>query len=490
MINKLVLSLLLVGTFLFVGCKFKQASYTKDAVTVGPEGEIILFKKQGEQIFIKECKKLSSLQAIASNHDCVERQGSKVAMPTVLEFSNHLKTVLKLSNAKLDSPYKEKVEIFKKGKNQQDDLSQLQANRDRLNKEIAEIRQFMEGLIQMRPELSEEEALQIAGKENFDRLSAELKKVQSNIANDINSVTLAINDLIVKLIDDIIASPKLTIFTVADTGKNGFFYHILYSYVKNPVIKFEFIDLSKVTNFPATFNMGSMDGEADRDSDETLHQVTLNKPFWIGKYEVTQAQWFEIMGNSPSRFSRSEHCTNFDSKRNICPDLPVENVSWNDIQEYLRKLNKRNDGFIYRLPTEAEWEFAARAGTTTPFNLGDNISSDNVNYDGNYPYNNGPKGIYREKTVRVGSLPNANVWGLFDMHGNVWEWTSDWYGKNYYNNSMSSSDPKGPNSGSDRVIRGGSWVNYARYCRSADRNNWGPSYRYSDVGFRLVRTNH
>jgi formylglycine-generating enzyme required for sulfatase activity len=135
------------------------------------------------------------------------------------------------------------------------------------------------------------------------------------------------------------------------------------------------------------------------------------------------------------------------------------------------------------LPTEAQWEYACRAGTTTPFNLGANISPSQVNYHGNYPYNGAPKGEYRGKTTPVGSLPNANAWGLYDMHGNLWEWCSDGYG-DYPTTQVI--DPQGLTSSGSRVLRGGSWSNNACSCRSAYRNNDSPGNSGDNVGFRAL----
>jgi len=214
---------------------------------------------------------------------------------------------------------------------------------------------------------------------------------------------------------------------------------------------------------PGTFMMGSPSNEKDRDKDERQHRVRLTRGFYMQTTEVTQRQWKAVMGSNPSRFKGD--------------DLPVERVSWNDAQKFIRNLNRREGGDKYRLPTEAEWEYACRAGTTTRFYFGDSESR-----LGEYAwYRNNSGG----RTHQVAEK-KPNAWGLYDMHGNVWEWCRDWYG-DYPSGSVT--DPKGPSGGSDRVIRGGSWNNKPRHVRSAYRGRNVPGSRNPYLGFRLLRTN-
>jgi len=227
----------------------------------------------------------------------------------------------------------------------------------------------------------------------------------------------------------------------------------------------------KFAKIPAeTFMVGSPSNEPKRYSDEKQHRVTLTKGFYMGVTEVTQGQWKAIMGNNPARFKGDSN--------------PVEKISWNDAKEFIRKLNRKEGTNKYRLPTEAEWEYACRAGTKTPFSTGDCISTDQANYNGNYPMPGCSKGRYRGKTTEVASF-TPNKWGLYDMHGNVWEWCEDWYKKDYPSGHVT--DPKGLSSGSSRVLRGGSWIGDARSVRSADRNRNNPDYGYGDFGFRVAR---
>ncbi len=210
------------------------------------------------------------------------------------------------------------------------------------------------------------------------------------------------------------------------------------------------------------FMIGSPSKELSRESDELLHKVIL-APYLICKTEVSQEVWEDVMLGNPSQFRG--------------PKLPVEKVSWDDCMEFCQKTG-------LTLPTEAQWEAACRAGTQTPFNCGPIINVDIANYDGSYPYADAPKGKYRQETVPVASLPNANAYGLFDTHGNVWEWCLDWYG-DYSTSQMI--DPKGPVNGSNRVCRGGSWYNYAKDCRSAERSPNAQSRRDNHIGFRPVK---
>jgi len=230
------------------------------------------------------------------------------------------------------------------------------------------------------------------------------------------------------------------------------------------------------------FRMGSPNSEEGRSGYEgPQHKVRITKPFYMGKYEVTQGEFQEVMGRNPSRFStRGENkwqVSGMDTNR-----FPVENVSWNDAVEFCRKLSEK-ESRNYRLPTEAEWEYACRAGTKTPFSFGSVLNGREANCNGESPYGTAEKGPNLQRTTTVGSYP-PNAFGLHDMHGNVWEWCADWY-HHYYYQIAPEKDPPGPETGSSRVMRGAGWGNAASDCRSALRGSDAPTFR-RDVGFRVA----
>ncbi len=223
---------------------------------------------------------------------------------------------------------------------------------------------------------------------------------------------------------------------------------------------------------PGTFTMGAPNSEDGWETDETIHEVTLSRGFSMQTTEVTQGQWVAVMGGNPS----SGLC--------VGDDCPVENMTWDEVQQFIGALNSLGEG-TYRLPTEAEWEYCARAGTTTPFHTGGCLSTDEANYYGDYPYSGCAAGINRGAPVAVGSFA-ANAWGLHDMHGNVLEWCAGWHGT-YPPGPVT--DPTGPPSGDLRVSRGGAYASMAAYCRSAARYDNSADFANPAIGFRLVLEN-
>ena len=217
------------------------------------------------------------------------------------------------------------------------------------------------------------------------------------------------------------------------------------------------VNLEMVLIPAGTFVMGSPESEEDRNDDEVQHLVTLTKPYYMGKYEVTQEQWEAIMGKNPSQIKG----TNF----------PVTDVSWNDCQKFIKKLNKITEGG-YRLPTEAEWEYACRAGTTTAYSFGGSLAENDAN-------------IIGERIKSVGSY-KPNAFGLYDMHGNVFEMCEDWYAE--YPTGVII-DPKGPAKGKNHIVRGGAVRLISCIARSSNREKGGgPNQTDYTMGFRLART--
>jgi formylglycine-generating enzyme required for sulfatase activity len=241
------------------------------------------------------------------------------------------------------------------------------------------------------------------------------------------------------------------------------------------------------------FTMGSPPDEPERHQDEgPQHQVEL-RDFFLSRIPITQAQWLVVAGWQPlsgeEPWLRELHPDPVsklnDAERFLGHERPVVNVSWAEAMEFCRRLSLRT-GKHYTLPSEAQWEYACRAGTTTPFHFGETISPELANFNGNYTYREGQKGVYREQTTNAGSFP-ANAWGLHDMHGNVWEWCADhWHGN--YNKAPAGDRPwinKKAGDDSNRRLRGGSWSLNPGYCRSASRGNDHPDNQHNDVGFRV-----
>ncbi len=218
------------------------------------------------------------------------------------------------------------------------------------------------------------------------------------------------------------------------------------------------ISLQLVLILAGKFQMGSDPSDEDHNEDETQYEANISKPFYLGKYQITQAQWEVVMGYNPSKIKG--------------PDLPVTNVSWEDCQKFINNLNADSEE-CFRLPTEAEWEYACRAGTDTSFSFGNRITTVDANCD------------YKiRKPIAVGSY-EPNSFGIYDMHGNVFEWCRDWYG---VYPKRASTDPQGPTNGTDHVMRGGSFCVKASSVRSALRNSGAPNFQSNDLGFRIAQT--
>jgi formylglycine-generating enzyme required for sulfatase activity len=238
------------------------------------------------------------------------------------------------------------------------------------------------------------------------------------------------------------------------------------------------------------FTMGSPRGEKGRNPDEAPHEVEITRPFHLGVYEVTQEQYRAVMGANPSHFSPVGRGSDAVAGRDTT-SFPVEQTSWHDAAAFCVRLSalpaEKEARRRYRLPSEAEWEYACRAGTSTPFSRGRSLSSTAANFIGERPYGKAALGPYLKRTAAAGSYGKGNAWGLFDMHGNAWEWCADWYGEDYYKSSPKR-DPRGPARGKERVVRGGGWGSAGQTCRSACRGQTTPGTRTYAIGFRVACT--
>ena len=443
----------------------------------------------------RTCVDHTILEEPRHREDCTKKQGTYEAQVPVTEFKNRLNAVLRLPVGNYAPLMKQKIEVYNKQKGQLADLkgqlADLKRQQSEINLKINRIKDFIGKY-----------GKETANLEEKAQLKAQLAGIEQELASNVCSIDsiAEVNQSMEDLVNKIVDSSSLTQF-VYSQHETSFEFNILKSYVDHPGISTASFAPVKA----GTFLMGSPSNEVGRDDDEIQHKVTLTKDFEIQTTEVTQLQYFLVMGYNPSHFKKEKYCSNEHLVINgeeLCPDHPVERVSWNDVQNFIVQLNKGEEGYTYGLPTEAQWEYAARgcvgsgeldfpkptnmaSCTTTAFNLGDNISTDQVNYNGRHPYNKGAKGEYRRQTVKVSSLANANGLGLYDMHGNVWEWVEDRYGE--YSSSHVI-DPKGSTSGPYRVWRGGGWGNKARHVRSALRFRWRPGFRFNAVGLRLMRT--
>ena len=249
---------------------------------------------------------------------------------------------------------------------------------------------------------------------------------------------------------------------------------------------------TKLVLIPAgEYMMGSRDSDADPREDEMpRHHVRITKPFYIGMYEVTQTEYERVFPGRKSFFSWPDGGGEDRVEGMDTSNFPAELVKWVDAVEFCRKLSEtpeeRKAGRMYRLPTEAEWEYACRAGTGTAFHFGDSLDSYQANFLGTFPFGDAKKGPLRNRTTSAGSF-KPNAFGLYDMHGNVWEWCSDWYGRDYYRNSPVD-DPQGPAGGTRKVIRGGDWYSDGRDCRTAFRYAGLTRGTFYATGMRVVMT--
>ncbi len=431
-----------------------------DLTIVGPDGDVILFYKDGNNIVIQECE---SYTVISQRSDC--RPKGRARNTPVSEFKSRLKAALRVENFDtLSAANVQKLKDYHEGVQQAPTAQDLVRQRDEAQQSVDQLKAFITayGADNASPGL-------------LNELEAKLAALNQKVAEGqgFSNTVVEINRLIDNLVDQVIGGAQMNTRSYS-ADRTGIEYSVLRTYVRPYLAQAAFVPLHA-----GSFSMGSPSGESNRSSDERQHNVTLSKDFEIGATEVTQLQWVVVRGSNPSYFKEESYCPDSYMEINgvgLCSDLPVERVSWNEIREFITEYNNRaNDGYTYSLPTEAQWEYAARASTQTAYSFGDNPSQ-----LGTYAW-------YSEnsnnQTHYVASKA-ANPWGLYDMHGNVWEWVQDRYD---LFSSSATTDPVGPTSGSNRVLRGGGWYGLAQYLRSAFRHFGAPDYSIGNVGFRLVR---
>ncbi len=434
---------------------------------VGPDGDVILFYKeksqQGEdKIVIQECEVGPAIDKVS---DCQRPHGAFIRKVPVSDFKRRLQSVLRVNELPTLGPKEARqVKAYKEGM-EAPRFHDLVRQRDEAQEKVSGIEEFIE-------DYREENAGSLIKK--LATLRKNLEELDSKIDSkqEFADAVSALNGVIESLVDEVIGSPRMKT-RLYSKDKTGIEYSVLRAYVRPTLSQYGFVPMSV-----GSFIMGSPKTEK-------------------GTTEVTQWQWFVVTGTNPSKFQKEGYCPESYMEQDgvsMCADHPVERVSWEDVQEFINEYNRRareshGDKYEYRLPTEAEWEFAARggakAGTKTAYSFGDNPSELK-----NYGWYRGNSGSGKQsRQSRSVALLSPNPLGLYDVHGNVWEWVEDWYEREYSESWFGSvTDPRGPRSGSNRICTWWQLGHIARLLRSSNRNYARPGGRWRDIGFRLVRT--
>lgn len=402
---------------------------------------------------------------VNSPQDCKTSLKSPIVKMSVKHFKARLKMILSVPEDGNPLFIDGRVGQFQNGAKNEGSMDLLERQRSALQATITQFEKLIASGEQVDPE-------------RMQKMRAGLQDIENRLEGDseVSVATREINQLIVNLVDQIIGGADVHKF-VFSKDETGFEFNLLRSFFRKPMISADFVKIPS-----GSFQIGSPVFERGRGSDENLFTATIDKEFEIQTTEVTQEQWFWVMGYNVSAFRKKNHCPEVDAYREIngtslCLKHPVENVSWPEIEEFIKRLNSANDGYRYRLPTEREWEFAARGGQQTPYSFGENVEElkDHAWYDENS----------FQQTHAV-AKKKANPFKLYDMHGNVWEWVGSWYAP--YSKDDQTGFLNEPKSGTHRVLRGGGWAVGSRFLRSAIRSAWKPTSHDRNVGFRLVRT--
>ncbi len=418
---------------------------------VGFKGEVIFFYKESDKIVVKQCsERLSS--------DCQLNKGVVIRKVSAHDFKNSLKMALKIPVEDYRCGIERKTELC--SIDQGSSTGELNRGRNDLKLKVFQIRALIEDFGGRKMD-----------SDFFSELQGTLSLVEEQLGDGtgFDEAVKEINGRVDDLVDFMISEGESYKY-VFSKQKTGFVFNILKASLRTPRLSASWKWIPK-----GRFIMGSPPSEIGRDSDEGQEEVKISRSFDIMATEVTQMQWFLVMGHNPSRFKKPEHCHNYMSinGEGLCPHSPVERVSWSEVQQFITKLNKAQglnncDGKssdpkgCYRLPSETEWEYAARGKAIGAYFFGNGAKD-----LGRYAWFQG-NSVKRTHTV---GLKRSNFYGLYDVYGNVWEWVQDEY----------------TSFGLSRVVRGGSWDDEARFLRSACRASGLPSDRLSNLGFRLVR---
>ena len=506
---------LFISTYGFSAQTIKVSDGQGGVGIVGPKGETFLFYGEGNsQVSIKKCVTNRTVFETGRG-DCIQKKGTFIDTLSQADFVSHLKLILTVGSfGNYDNWTKRKIELWRRPSLPNEKVDPFKERRDEIKVALAQIKKVRLAYGQS------------ANIEEHQTLVVELAEIMSELEfyDGVDTINQEMNQLIAGLLASIMSTEDLTVYSSAK-DKKAFEFNILRGVIQIPIVA-SINHLIRVE--PVSFLMGSPSDERGRKKDEFQHLVILRQAFEMQPTEETQLWWVSVMGYNPSRFQKKEHCPDTHIEREIgsnkvslCPFHPVESVTWWSGIVYANRLSemrglvpaydlsdmdfagKAEEGTLtairgelrintrggkniyhtegFRFPTEAEWEYAARAGTSTPFSFGETISSDLANYS------NDPG-----QTVSVMSLRSANKLGFSHMHGNVWEWVHDWYNRDYGGPEWS---PRGPWGGFHRVMRGGSFAHFPLRAdssvaglRSANRGRSLPDSSYDNTGLRLVRT--
>ena len=481
MVKKFLLRLIPLFTFIFsfsaLG-KLHNAQQKTKVRTTEFKTEMILFYKEHDKIVIKQCEDVTFSDSRSTKNTCKIKPRTKIKRVPLHDLKNSLKMTLQFPKGDYNSSLaKKKVELYE-NIDEKNTITEILSRKKNLRTHVARVKFFIK---EFANEITDLKILSDLRNSLFQferelNTHAQLDQVIKEIEKDLNA-----------FLHNIVSggNPK----HISSKGNTGFIFNVLEAYIKPQILSASFQKIQA-----GKFLMGSSPEESQKyNANAGQKQVTISKPFDIMTTEMTQKQWFSCMGNNPSYFKRPEDCKNHLTIRGegLCPDNPIESATWKEIQQCIKRLNNtlglsdckgtpKDPKGCYRLPTEAEWEFAARGKTTTAYFFGNNSA-----HLGNYAWYWSNSG---DKTHPVG-LKKPNLYGLYDIHGNVWEWVQD--SANEF--LIGGSDPLYASSNSDSqnyyTVRGGCWYGRAWVARSEKRHICPSSATDNRVGFRLVKTN-